>query len=132
MGSALSDIAVDPSGVRLLGTTAFDTPTHAWSSSDGTDLEEIEAPCGDLATQFFGLADDAHQFALCSQNPGRGSMDKELYLSSDGTTFESVGTVPPHTGITSDFAVANADTVAIGATAGDAGIVHMTFDGGQT
>lgn len=132
LGSVMSDIAVDPWGARLVGATSFDAPTHAWSSPDGAELEEIAAPCGDLATQFFDLADDEHQFALCSQNPGRGAMDKELFLSSDGVTFDSVGTLPPRTGITSDFAVANGDTVAIGATGGDAGIVHMTFDGGQT
>lgn len=132
LGSVMSDIAVDPSDVRLVGTSAFDAPTHAWSSPDGADFEEIDAPCGDLATQFFGLADDTHQFALCSQNPGRGSMDKELFLSSDGVTFEPLGSLPPRAGITSDFAVADADTVAIGATGGGAGIVHMTFDGGQT
>lgn len=132
LGSVMSDIAVDPGGVRLVGSSAFGAPTYAWSSPDGADLEEIEAPCGDWATQFFGLADDEHQFALCSQNPGQGAMDKELFLSSDGVTFESVGTLPPRIGITSDFAVVTEDTVAIGASAGDAGIVHMTFDGGQT
>lgn len=132
LGSVMSDIAVGPGGVRLVGSAAFGAPTHAWSSPDGAEFEEIEAPCSDLATQFFGLADEEHQFALCSQNPGQGAMDKELFLSSDGVRFESVGTVPPRNGITSDFAVVNGDTVAIGATAGDAGIVYMTFDGGQT
>lgn len=132
LGSVMSDIAIDPWGVRLVGTSSFDAPTHAWSAPDGDGLEEIEAPCGNLATQFFGFANTEHQYALCSENPGRGAMDKELFLSTDGVTFASVGTLPPRDGITSDFAVADQDTVAIGATGGDAGIVHMTFDGGQT
>lgn len=80
LGSIMSDIAADPSEVRLVGSSAYGAPTHAWSSSDGSELEQIKAPCADLATQFFGLADDGHQFALCSHNPGRGAMDKELFL----------------------------------------------------
>lgn len=132
LGSLMSDIAVDPWGARLIGTSSFNAPTHAWSAPDGDALAEIDPPCGDLATQYFGLANDDHQYALCSQNPGRGAMDKELQLSTDGITFAPVGTLPPRSGITSDFAVASEDTVAIGATGGDAGIVYMTFDGGQT
>lgn len=132
LASVLSDIAAGPQGVRLVGTSAFGAPTQAWALPDGEPPEQIEAPCGEYATQFFGVADDEHEFALCSQNPGRGSMDKQLFAATNGVTFEPVGTLPPQAGITSDFAVADANTVAIGATGGGVGMLHMSFDGGQT
>lgn len=132
LSSVMSDIAVDPGGPRLVGETGYGTPAHAWAGPDATDLEEIDAPCGELATQFFGFADEAHQYVLCSENPGRGRMAKELRVSGGDGSFDPVGTTPPDQGLTSDFATAGAGVVAIGATGGDAGIVHMTFDRGQT
>lgn len=130
LGSTRSDVSGHGPAV-LLGTATFGGGVDAWSSPGGTGFEEAATQCNELSTLLVGLAAADEQYALCSFDPGRGHMSKELMVSADGRTFTHAGTAPD-LGITSDLAVAGPGTIAVGATGGDAGMVHLSVDGGAT
>lgn len=103
-----------------------------WTSSDGTAWQQAPAPCPTSATT---RLDDSGTlplvFALCSSNPQRGHMRKQLALSMRGLPFTFLGPAP-YPGITTGFAVASPTTIAVSATGGGQSLLFMTFDGGQT
>ncbi|MFD1718567.1 WD40/YVTN/BNR-like repeat-containing protein [Georgenia deserti] len=129
-GSTQTDLASD-GWVLQASTATFDGVNRVWISRPPGRLVDA-SPCESLASTHVGVADLRRQFVLCSSNPGMGYMDKELQVTTDGgETFEPVA-MAPRDGLTSDFAVADSETIAIGATAGDAGIVEASFDGGAS
>ncbi|MET9022764.1 hypothetical protein ABZV93_22555 [Actinopolymorpha sp. NPDC004070] len=108
------------------------SPTRYWTSSDdGRAWTSRSAPCRQEASTDLGLSGAGDVYALCSFNPGRGRMDKDVRLAGEGGTFTTVGTAPA-TGITTGFAVSPHGTPAVGATGGDESFVHASFDGGRS
>ncbi len=108
------------------------SPTRYWTSaSDGGDWTSRSTPCREEASTDLGLTAPGAVYALCSSNPGRGRMDKDVRQAGEGGTFTTVGSAPA-TGITTDFAVSPSGTLAVGATGGDESFVHVSFDGGRS
>jgi photosystem II stability/assembly factor-like uncharacterized protein len=108
------------------------SPTRYWTSaSDGADWTSRSTPCREEASTDLGLTAPGGVYALCSSNPGRGDMDKDIRLATGDGAFVDAGTAP-RVGITTDFAVSPGGALAVGATGGDESFVHMSFDGGRT
>jgi photosystem II stability/assembly factor-like uncharacterized protein len=113
-----------------IGVSTYGGVVKLWTAPKGHRFDEAY-PCDPLSVMYPGIGADGRQLALCSSNPGRGKMDKVLRTRDADGHFTTVVGEPPLDGLTTDFAVTG-DTVAVGATEGDAALVHMSFDGGAT
>ena len=122
------------------GTSAFVALTAIfqsagyWSSTDGRDWRPSEPPCAVDAVPLLGLARERAPFApfaLCSHDPGRGFMAKDLERAQADGTFSFVGSAPP-AGITTGFDAASSSTVAIAAVGAGFDFVHRGTAGGTT
>lgn len=97
-----------------------------WTSGDGRTFRPKPAPCTIDGNPELSLARTT-VFALCSSNPGRGFMTKELLRANDSGPFQFVGQAPDP-GITTDFAAASPSTVAIAAIGAGAAWLHRCTD----
>lgn len=100
-----------------------------WSTEDGQTWQPSEPPCPVNAQPRLGLSRDRALFALCSSDPGRGFMAKDLRRVDPDGAFGSVAVAPPE-GITTGFAAASGDTVAIASVGAGAAFVHRGTVGG--
>jgi hypothetical protein len=98
-----------------------------WTTTNGQTWQASEPPCQVNANPELSLAGPT-VFALCSYNPGRGSMFKDLMRSDSGGPFTFVSQAP-EPGITTDFAAASPSTVAIGAIGAGAAWLHRGTQG---
>jgi len=101
-----------------------------WATENGRVWRATEPPCPASANPELSLAGPT-VFALCSYNPGRGFMFKDLLRSDSGGPFTLAGQAP-EAGITTEFAAASASTVAIVAIGAGAAWLHRGTDGGKT
>lgn len=100
-----------------------------WSTTDGRGWQSSAPPCAVDAEPALGLARDGTLFALCSHDPGRGFMAKDLERAEPDGSFSFVSSAPPE-GITTGFDAAAPSTVAIAAVGAGAAFVHRgTADG---
>ncbi|GAA4992775.1 sialidase family protein [Actinopolymorpha pittospori] len=106
-------------------------PTRYWTTPDGRTWRSSTPPCQQDASTQLGETAPGQVLALCSFNPGRGRVTKQVRTSLSGAPFQTVGTAPD-TGITTAFTASSGGTLAVGATGGDESFVHMSFDGGHT
>jgi photosystem II stability/assembly factor-like uncharacterized protein len=119
------------------GTSAFVALTAIfqsngyWSTTDGRDWRASAPPCAVEAEPNLGLARDRALFALCSHDPGRGFMAKDLERAQPDGTFGFVSTAPPE-GITIGFDAASSATVAVAAVGAGFDFVHRGTAGGST
>jgi photosystem II stability/assembly factor-like uncharacterized protein len=100
-----------------------------WSTADGRTWRPGEPPCTIDGNPELGLTGGATVFALCSFNPGRGFMSKDVLKSVSGGPFALVGQAPD-SGITTDFAVASPARIAIAAVGVGAAWLHLGTQGG--
>ncbi|HEY6737952.1 MAG TPA: hypothetical protein VI076_03815 [Actinopolymorphaceae bacterium] len=128
LGSTLSDVAAQDKAVQVSVSTWGGTVT-TWSARNGHRFVSA-SPCDRYAATRVGIGAGDTRYALCSYNPDRGSIEKRVTATTDGETYEPVA-MAPKAGVTSDFASVG-DTIAIGATAGDAAMLHLSVDGGRT
>ncbi|MFK4086822.1 WD40/YVTN/BNR-like repeat-containing protein [Kribbella sp. NPDC020789] len=70
-------------------------------------------------------------WVLCSTNPGRGAMDKELWSTVDGVNFKEHG-FAPRKAITAGFAAGSDSLLAIAGSAADQCVVFVSANGGDT
>lgn len=113
------------------GTSHLWTDAWRWTGALGKRMR-IGSPCTrSRMVMSTDLTPDGRTYVLCSFNPGLGHMHKTIKVSPDGVHFALAGKAPD-LGTTSDFAVADSSTIAIGAGVGGAGLVYMSFDGGAT
>lgn len=116
------------------GTSAFVAlnvifqSTGYWSTTDGRAWQPGTPPCAVDAGPNLGLARDRALFAMCSHDPGRGFMVKDLQRAEPGG-WGFVASAPPE-GITTGFDAAAASTVAVGAVGAGAAFVHRGTAGG--
>lgn len=103
---------------------------HYWTEN-GRSFVERPAPCSVDAVTRLNSPIDHRVMALCSEDPGMGNMAKELKVSVNNGPFTTAGNAPV-LGITMGFAAASPSTAAIAAVGRGVGVVHATFDGGQT
>lgn len=127
--TTLTDVATEDRAVQA-STSSFGGEGRVWSAPKGKRFTTA-SPCNEWSAMRVGAASAARQFTLCTYNAGRGHSDKELKATTDGVSYSTMS-MAPRIGITTDFAVADESTLAIGATGGDMGIVLISFDGGQT
>jgi photosystem II stability/assembly factor-like uncharacterized protein len=102
-----------------------------WSTTDGRDWRASAPPCDVNSVPNLGLARDRALFALCSHDPGRGFMAKDLERAEPDGSFSFVSTAPP-VGITTGFDAASRSTVAAAAVGAGAAFVHRGTAGGTT
>ncbi|MCX2949262.1 hypothetical protein [Lentzea sp. NEAU-D7] len=114
-GQASGSIA--PGHVSL---TTIGVESRYWTRSPAGWLEE-PAPCTEFSATRLGTA-GPDRLALCSSDPGFGTMTKELRQAVGGGPFETVG-VAPREGITTGFAV-SPEAVLVAATGRDWSFVH--------
>jgi photosystem II stability/assembly factor-like uncharacterized protein len=100
-----------------------------WSTANGRTWRPSEPPCTIDGNPELGLTSGATVFALCSFNPGRGSMFKDVLKSVAGGPFTLVSQAP-EPGITTDFAVASPSRMAIAAVGVGAAWLHLGTQGG--
>jgi len=129
LASTLTDLSATPKALSF-AVSSFGEFVQVWTTTK-PHRHVVAAPCDAFASTRVAAVARDREFVLCSSNPGRGAMDKEAKSSPDGSAFDSVG-LAPRLGITTDFAAADGSTLAVGATGGDMGIVHMSYDGGST
>lgn len=99
-----------------------------WATSNGRTWRASEPPCSVDANPELSVAAGPTVFALCSSNPGRGFMTKDLLKSVSGSPFAFVSQAPDP-GFTTDFAAASPSTVAIAAIGIGAAWLHRGTQG---
>jgi hypothetical protein len=129
-GRGGGDIAARGDTVFVALNSIFEATAY-WSSSDGRTFRPGTPPCAVDAQPRLGLAKDGALFALCSSNPGRGMMFKDLQRAQPDGTFAFVSS-GPDLGITEGFDAASSSTVAAAAVGAGAAFVHRATAGGTT
>lgn len=114
-----------------ISTSTYGGGVELWTALNGRRFKPA-SPCSPESVMYAAMGANHQQYVLCSSSPGRGNMYKELRTGSADDGFGTVVGTPPIDGITSDFAVSVESTIAVGATKNGAGLVHGSFDGGQT
>jgi photosystem II stability/assembly factor-like uncharacterized protein len=125
---AAGDVVARGRSAYVAVTAVFQAGGY-WSTTDGRNWQAGTPPCDANAVTRFGLARDRTLFALCSHDPGRGFMAKDLYRAEPDGSFTFVSSAPPE-GITTGFDAASRDNVAIGAVGAGAAFVHRGSAGG--
>lgn len=113
-----------------ISTATYGGGVTLWTALNGRRFQPA-APCSPDSVMYAAMGAQRQQFVLCTFSPGRGTMHKEVLTGSAAHGFDTVGAAPTD-GITSDFAVSDDSTLAVGATKNGAGLVHGSFDGGRT
>lgn len=130
-GVSNSDIAVRGRAAYVSLGNAFEQHRY-WAAPDGRTWRKHAPACPSEAVTNLSSASPGTVMALCSSDPGMGSMAKELKVSARGGPFRPAG-LAPHDGITQDFAAASATNAFVAAVDSNppASYVHATFNGGK-
>jgi hypothetical protein len=115
----------------FVALTAIFRSTGYWSTVDGRSWQPGQPPCTADAQPTLGLASDRALFAMCSHDPGRGFMAKDLQRAEPDGSFSFVSSAP-EAGITTGFDAASRSTVAVAAVGAGAAFVHRGTEGGTT
>jgi hypothetical protein len=124
------DIAARGTSAFVALTSIFRSASY-WSTVDSQGWRWSQPPCTAEAQPRLGLARDRTLFALCSHDPGRGFMAKDLERAEPDGSFSHVSTAPP-AGISTGFDAASRSTVAIAAVGAGAAFIHRGTDRGTT
>ena len=88
-------------------------------------------PCSSQARVDTSTIED-QTYVLCSTDPGRGEMSKQLWMTVDGAQVYKDLSTAPRKGITAGLATPSTGSVAIAASAADQCVVFLTVDAGAT
>lgn len=114
-----------------ISTSTYGGVVKLWTALNGHRFQPAY-PCNPQSVMHPGMGAGGRQFVLCSSDPGRGRMYKVLRTGSADDGFTTRAGTPPVDGITSDFAVSEESTIAVGATKDGVALVHESFDSGRT
>ena len=128
-GRAGGDVVADGEEAYV-ALTAVHRSHGYWTVTGDGPGRAAEPPCPVHADADLGLAGGT-VYALCSQNPGMGDIDKHVERATPPGGFVDAGQAPT-VGITTGFAAASPSTVAVTATGRGAAFVHRSADGGRT
>ncbi|GAA4579398.1 hypothetical protein GCM10023176_57010 [Micromonospora coerulea] len=134
-------------GVAVPGSGGWDIATHGsaayvalgvihtsirmWSTADGSGWTEVQPVCSvDDSVRLSSTKPDDVE-GMCSFNPERGYMAKQLVESAGGAAPVVLGQAP-NTGITTGFATASGGTTVVAGVGAGASWLHASFDNGAT
>jgi hypothetical protein len=105
--------------------------TRLWSTADGGNWTEAQPLCSvDDAVRLSSARPDDVE-AMCSFDPYRGYMTKQLVEAADGGAPVVLGQ-GPIAGITTGFATTSAGTAVVAGVGAGATWLHASFDNGAT
>ncbi|TCO65222.1 WD40/YVTN/BNR-like repeat-containing protein [Actinocrispum wychmicini] len=133
-GINYGDIAVDGNVIQLYLGADFASEQYGYSV-DGIHFRVAPSPCPVANFARLGGIRDGRPMVLCNGgggSPAPGHMTRQVWTAPQlGGTFEASAPAPD-VGITQGFGPASPQNITIAAVGGGIGILHNSFDGGQT